>query len=425
MVAFCYFYDRKNQCRLNIAAFIARRIAFNQQRSFSRFVIRLSIGATVISVAVMIVTIAFANGFQKTISQKVFSFWGHVRVQSFDATPVSIAEEVPIPKNDSVLNLKRIYPDIKTVQAFATKNAILKTSATIEAVLVKGVEKAYDFDNLKNFLVEGRWIQFTDSGYSNEINLSAYTAAQLKLKVNDQLIIYFIQQGTPMFRPRKLRVAGIFKTGIEDYDKHIAIGDLKLIQRLNDWDSNQIGGYEIFLHDYNKMGPVSEDIVTQLPIGLKSTTIKNIYPNIFDWLALQNKTIAIVLIIMIVIATLNLITCLLILVLERTRMIGVLKALGARNFTVQQVFLYHGTYITFFGLLLGNVIGLGICWLQQRYGFIPLPEEAYWISKAVADVVWWHVVLVDAGTFLVCFLVLLIPTVIVKKIRPVTAIRFS
>lgn len=410
---------------MNIAAFIARRIAFNQQRSFSRFVIRLSIGATVISVAVMILTIAFASGFQKTISQKVFSFWGHVRVQSFDATSVSIAEEVPIPKNDSVLNLKKKNPAIKTVQAFATKNAILKTAATIEAVLVKGVDRTYDFNNLQNFLVEGRWIQFTDSGYSNEINLSVYTATQLKLKVNDQLIIYFIQRGNPSFRPRKLTVAGIFKTGIEDYDKHIAIGDLKLIQRLNDWDSNQVGGYEIFLHDYNKMGQVSEDIVQELPIGLKSTTIKNIYPNIFDWLALQNKTIAIVLIIMIVIATLNLITCLLILVLERTRMIGVLKALGARNNTVQQIFLYHGTFITFFGLLLGNVIGLGICWLQQRYGFIPLPEEAYWISKAVADVVWWHVVLVDAGTFLVCFLVLLIPTIIVKKIRPVKAIRFS
>jgi lipoprotein-releasing system permease protein len=409
---------------LNIAAFIARRIAFNQQRSFSRFVIRLSIGATVISVTVMILTIAFASGFQKTIAQKVFSFWGHIRVQSYFATSVSIAEEVPIPKNDSVLNLKKLNPSIKKVQAFATKNAILKTSATIEAVLLKGVEKEYDFGNLQNFLVEGRWINFKDSGYSSEINLSAYTAAQLKLKVNDQVLIYFIQKGAPP-RPRKLTLAGIFKTGIEDYDKHIAIGDLKLIQRLNDWDSTQVGGYEIFLHDFNKMDKVSEEIVPELPMGLKSTTIRNIYPNIFDWLALQNKTIAIVLTIMIVIATLNLITCLLILVLERTRMIGVLKALGARNQTVQQVFLYHGSYITFTGLLLGNIIGLGICWLQQRYGFIPLPEEAYWISKAVADVVWWHVVLVDVGTFLVCFVVLLIPTIIVRKIQPVKAIRFS
>lgn len=409
---------------MNIAAFIARRIAFNQQRSFSRFVIRLSIGATVISVTVMILTLAFASGFQKTISQKVFSFWGHIRIQRFDAPPVSIAEEYPVQKNDSVLQLRSYDARIKSVQAFATKNAILKTAQTIEAVLLKGVEKGYDFGNLQNFLVEGRWINFTDSGYSNEINLSAYTAGQLNLKVNDQVLIYFIPKGGAP-RPRKLTVAGIYKTGIEDYDKHIAIGDLKLIQRMNDWDSTLVGGYEVFLHDYEQMGPVSDNIVPQLPIGMKSSTIKDIYPNIFDWLALQNKTIAIVLIIMIVIATLNLITCLLILVLERTRMIGVLKALGARNYTIQRIFLYHGAVITFIGLLAGNVIGLLICWLQQRYGFIPLPEDAYWMSKAVADVVWWQIVLVDIGTFLICFLVLLIPTVIVHKVRPVKAIRFS
>ncbi|MDF2190176.1 FtsX-like permease family protein [Paraflavitalea sp. CAU 1676] len=409
---------------MNIAAFIARRIAFNQQRSFSRFVIRLSIGATVISVAIMILTLAFASGFQKTISQKVFSFWGHIRIQSFDAPPVAIAEEYPVEKNDSVLQLRQYDPRIKSVQAFATKNAILKTTQTIEAVLLKGVEQGYDFSNLQNFLVEGRWVQFTDSGYSNEINLSSYTAGQLNLKVNDQVLIYFIPKGgTP--RPRKLTVAGIFKTGIEDYDRHIAIGDLKLIQRMNDWDSTLVGGYEIFLHDYELMDPVSDNIVSQLPLGMKSTTIKNIYPNIFDWLALQNKTIAIVLIIMVVIATLNLITCLLILVLERTRMIGVLKALGARNNMVQKIFLYHGAVITFIGLLLGNVIGLGVCWLQQRYGFIPLPEDAYWMSKAVADVVWWQILVVDIATFLICFLVLLIPTVIVRKVRPVKAIRFS
>lgn len=415
----------EKSCRLNIAAFIARRIAFNQQKSFSRFVIRLSIGATVISVAVMILTIAFASGFQKTIAQKVFSFWGHLRVHSYDAVRVSIAEETPITRNDSVVNLKKINPAIKKVQAFATKNAVLKTSSTIEAVMLKGVEKDYAFSNLQGFLLEGHWVHFTDSGYSSEINLSAYTAAQLRLKVNDQVMIYFYQPGSPPFRARKLTVAGIFKTGIEDYDKHIAIGDLKLIQRLNGWAPDQIGGYEMFLQDFNQMDKVSEDVVPYLPLGLQATTIKDIYPNIFDWLALQNKTIAIVLIIMVVIATLNLITCLLILVLERTRMVGLLKALGATNFTVQKIFLYHGTVITFTGLFLGNLIGLSVCWLQQRYGFIPLPEDAYWISKAVADIVWWQVVLVDAGTFLVCFLVLMIPTIIVKRIRPVKAIRFS
>jgi lipoprotein-releasing system permease protein len=408
---------------LNIAAFIARRIAFNQQKSFSRFVIRLSIAATVISVTVMILTLTFASGFQKTISHKVFSFWGHIRIQSYYSARVAIAEETPIHRSDSVTGLKKLYPAIKTVQAFATKNAILKTAETIEGVLFKGVEKGYDFSNLDQFKVDGRWLSFPDSGYSNEINLSAYTANLLKLKTGDQVLIYFIQPGAPP-RPRKLTVAGIFKTGIEEYDKLIAIGDLKLIQRLNDWDANQIGGYEIFLKDYNKMDVVSDAIVPDIPIGLQSNTIKYIYPSIFDWLALQNKTIFIVLAIMIVIAILNLVTCLLILVLERTRMIGMLKALGARNQTVRDVFMYHGAIITFFGLLLGNICAFLIAWLQKETGFIKLPEDAYYISEAAIDIVWWQVVAVNIGTFIVCFTVLLIPTILIKRIQPIKAIQF-
>ena len=372
----------------------------------------------------MIITLAFASGFQETISQKVFSFWGHIQVHNFEAARVAIAEETPILKNDSVTDLERLYPEIRNVQAFATKNAILKTSETIEGVLFKGVEKDYDFKNLDKFRVNGRWINFTDSGYSNEVNLSASTANQLKLKVNDYVLIYFIQPDGAAPRPRKLLVAGIFKTGIEEYDKLIAIGDLKLIQRLNNWEEDQIGGYEIFLKDFRQMDRLNGEILYNIPIGLNSSTIKQIHPNIFDWLALQDKTIIIVLVIMIGIALLNLITCLLILVLERTRMVGVLKAIGARDFTVQKVFLYHGIIITVIGLFLGNILGLAVCWLQQRYGFIKLPEDAYYISQAAVNIVWWQIILVDIGTLLICFVILTIPTIIVKKIQPVKAIQF-
>ncbi len=409
---------------VNIARFIASRIAFNPQRTFSRFIIRLSVAATIISVAVMIITLAFASGFQQTISNKVFSFFGHIRVQDYNALQVSIAEEIPVQKNDSVLNLTKINPAIKKVQAFATKNAILKTSETIEGVLFKGVERDYGFDNLQNFLVSGRWIRFTDSGYSNEINLSEAMAKQLGLSVNDQVLIFFIQPNGETPRPRKLTVAGIFKTGIEEYDKLFALGDLKLIQRLNNWKEDQAGGYEIFLNDYNQMDRVSEDIVPYLPIGLTSQTIKEVFPSIFDWLALQDQTIIIILIIMIVIALLNLVTCLLILVLERTRMVGLLKALGARNFTIQKIFLYQGSIITFTGLLLGNIIGLLISWLQQRYGFITLPEESYYISKAAVNIVWWQIGVLNLATFLICVFVLLLPTIIVSKVQPVKAIQF-
>jgi lipoprotein-releasing system permease protein len=409
---------------LNISGFIAKRIAFNQQKSFSRFVIRLSVAATVISVMVMIVTIAFAGGFQKTISEKVFSFWGHIRIHNFEALRVSIAEETPIIRNDTITNLKKTFPEIKSIQAYATKNAILKTSENIEGVLFKGVESNYDFRNIDKFLVSGRWIRFSDSTYSNEINLSESIASQLQLKVNDQLLIYFIQSGGASIRPRKLTIAGIFKTGIEEYDKLIAIGDLKLIQRLNNWSADEVGGYEVFLKDFNDMDRVSEEIMYRIPIDFRSSTITEVFPNIFDWLYLQNKTIVIVLIIMVIIATLNLVTCLLILVLERTRMVGVLKAIGAQNSTVQKVFLYHGALISIAGLIGGNILGLFVCWLQQRYGFITLPEDAYYISKAAVDLVWWKIVLVNVFTFIICFLVLLIPSLIVKRIQPVKAIQF-
>ena len=408
---------------MDVAAFIARRIAFNRQRTFSRFILRLAISATIISVAAMILTLAFTRGFQDAISQKVFNMWGDIRVQRVSGNDAPLAEELPIERNDTVLRALHANPDIKTIQAYATKSAVIRSGEGIECVLMKGVEKDFDFNNLSSFLKAGRWMRFPDSGYSNEIVISTYTAAQLKLKIGDKALIYFIQTGgQPRVRP--MIVSGLFKTGIEDYDKSIAIGDLRLIQRLNGWNEQQIGGYEIFTSDYRQAPLVDSLIYPQLPRQWSSRTTVKIYPNIFDWLNLQDNTIAIVLIIMIIVATLNLVTCLIILVLERTRMIGVLKSIGAPNILIQRIFLYQGGIITLYGLLLGNVFGLGICWLQNKYGFITLPEDAYFISKAVVKLEWWQFLLVNAGTFLICFLVLMIPTLVVRKVQPVRAIQF-
>jgi len=372
----------------------------------------------------MLLTFAFTNGFQFAISQKIFNFWGDIRVQHYESSKSAIAEESPIVQNDTVLQVLHFSKDIKSIQAFATKNAIIKGNESIEGVLLKGVEKNYDFSNLKDFLQTGRWISFPDSGYSHEINISTYTATQLKLQVNDKVLMYFIQQDGS-YRARQLVIAGTYKTGIEDYDKLIAIGDIRLIQRLNNWDKNEIGGYEIFVHDYRKMDSVNNSIFYQLPNGWNSRTIKEVYPNIFDWLNLQNITIAIVIIIMVIIAILNLVTCLIILLLERTQMVGILKALGSPDRSIQNVFLYYGALITVSGIVFGNILGLLLCYLQQRFGFITLPEDAYFISKAVVKLEWWHIVAVNAGTFLICLLVLLIPTLIIRKVRPVQAIRFS
>jgi lipoprotein-releasing system permease protein len=408
---------------LNTAAFIARRIAFNRERSFSRFIIRLAIAATVISVGAMILTLAFTNGFQYAISQKVFNLWGDLRVQHYSASRSANSEVAPMSKNDTVLHLLKNDPDIRTVQAFATKFAVVRSSEGVDEVQLKGVEKDYDFGNLQGFLRSGHWPRFPDSGYSNEVVLSQYTANLLKLKVGDKTLIYFIQDSGSV-RVRPMIVSGLFKTGIEDYDKLLAFCDLRIIQRLNNWTPDQIGGYEIFARDYRLADRVSARVYDQLPKDWGSRTTEEIYPNIFDWLNLQNITIIIVLVIMVVVATLNLVTCLIILVLERTRMIGILKAIGSPNVSIQRIFLYQGAYITLFGLVLGNVFGLLVCWLQDRYGFITLPEDAYFISKAVVKLEWWHVPLVNLGTFLICFLVLMIPTLVVRRMQPSRAIQF-
>lgn len=409
-----------------LSSIIARRIAFNKQRTFSRFIIRLSVIATVISVAAMIITLSFINGFQDVVSQKVFSFWGHVRVQLRQPMRAAISEEMPIEANHQLVAQVKNDPRVSSVHVFATKSAILKTSEEIEGVLLKGFDRQYDSTHIKDFLQQGRWLRFNDSSYSREIVISTQTATQLHLKLNDRLLIYFVRNDGSL-RPDKLTIVGIYKTGIDEYDKTFALGDLKLLQRLNGWGENEIGGYEIFLKDYQKMDAASEAIYSNkfFPQQWETKTIREIYPNIFDWLNIISYNGNILIIIVAVIVIINFITCLIILVLERVRMIGILKAIGASNWQIQKIFIYHSAWITLLGVTVGTLISLGLLWLQQKTGFVQLKEAEYYMQTAAVRIDWLQVSLVVGGTLLLALLVLLIPSLLVRKIQPIKAIRFQ
>jgi lipoprotein-releasing system permease protein len=254
--------------------------------------------------------------------------------------------------------------------------------------------------------------------------ISSPIAEQLEIKAGDTINIHFIGNAGDKSSFRRLVVAGLFKTSIEEYDKLFAIGDLRLIRRINNWENEEIGGYEIFINDYRRMDSVNQVIYDKLPETWISRTVKEVYPNIFDWLGIQDVNRDVIFIVMSIVAIINLVTCLLILVLERTRMVGILKAVGSDDWTIQKIFLFQASYITLIGVGTGLFFGLGICFLQQATGFIRLDETAYYVSSAPIDIIWWQVIAVCIGTVIVCFLSLIIPTLIVRTIQPVKAIQF-
>ena len=382
--------------------------------------------ATAVSITAMIITLAFVNGFQEKVADKIFGFWGHIRVQKYDAGKSLISEELPLTKNTAVENSMATTPGVVSYQSFATKSAVLESNKEIEGVLIKGIEKNENHTALKQFLVAGRWIHFTDSLYSKETIVSDAVAKQLQIKINDTIKVHFVATNSDAQKTyRKLVVVGFYHTGIDEYDKLFMLADINLIRRINNWEPNQIGGYEVFIHQYQNINAVSSTLSNALPSEWMSKSIKEVYPNIFDWLDIQDVNRNVVFVVMGIVALINLITCLLILMLERTNMIGLLKSMGATNWTIQKIFIVYASFITLAGVGFGLVIGLGICFLQQATGFITLDEASYYISVAPVKIIGWQVAAVCAGTTVVCFVSLFLPTLLIPKISPVKAIAFK
>lgn len=408
---------------MNLAFTIARKLAVSSQRSFAGFIIRLSVVATAVSVMALIITVSFVNGFQREVSEKVFSFWGHIRVQQYIPGKSIVAEELPMTKNDSLEKLISSVAGVKKIQPFATRSAVMEFNKSIEGVLIKGISAQYDSVPFMRFLQEGNWINWGDSNYSQDVIISGEQARLLNIHVKDTISLYFISPDESSRTYRKVRVCGIYRTSIAEYDQLFVIADLRMLQRVSNWAEDQIGGYEVFVNQPSEINTVHAKVTEVLPLQTGSSTIEEIFPNIFDWLLIQNLNRNVLFIILGIVGLINMATCLLVLILERTRMVGILQTLGAPGKMIRYIFLYQAMLIALAGILLGCLAGLALCWLQQATGFIRLDEASYYVAVAPVHIIGWQILVIVGSALVICFLCLLLPTLIIRTDRPIQYIQ--
>ncbi len=354
------------------------------------------------------------------IREKVIGFGSHIQISNYDEN--NSYETRPVLRNDSFTAILSAIKGVKHVEEFGTKAGIIKTKAAIEGVVVKGVGRDFDWSYFKKQMAEGRQILFSDSGKTNDVLISKLTATRLRLKLNDDLITYFIQQPP---RARRFHICGIYETGLEEFDSKYIFCDVAHIRQLNDWNESQTGGYEVSITDFNALDKIGEKIYETIPPDLNSRTIKELYPQIFDWLGLQDVNGVIIIVLMLIVSVMNMISALLIIILERVQMIGTLKAIGAYNFSVRKIFLYVSAFLIGRGMLIGNLIGIGLCALQYYTHFIHLDQQSYYISFIPVNLSLENILLLNGGTLAVCIFMMVLPTIIITKITPLKALRFS
>jgi len=381
----------------------------------------MSVLAIALGVAVMILSMAIVKGFKQEIREKVRAFSGDVQVLKNDLNYSLENSSFSLPK--SVLEELQSDSSLLSVQAFATKPGIIKVNNEIEGVVLKGIDDSYSAKSIQSILVSGRSINFADTVQAQkEILISNHTARLLHVKVGDDFVMYFVQE--PL-RKRKFTVVGVYNLGVEEVDNSYVIGSLSLIRRLNNWSDSQVGGYEIRLKDFNRLEERAAAIHQSLPIETKAFTVKELYPTIFQWLSLLDINTQVVFALMLAVALINMVSALLIMILERTTFIGLLKALGSSNWAIRKLFLYQAVFIIGLGLLLGNVLGLGIGFMQQYTHVLPLDEASYYMNFVPIQLEWMDVIWINLGTLSICLLVLLLPSLLISRIVPVKALRFS
>ena len=389
--------------------------------NFSRPIVVIAIISIALGLSVMFLSVAILSGFQKEIREKVIGFGGHIQVVRFEGN--QSFEPKPIDKNQEFLPSLKNIKGIRHIQEFAMKAGIIKTEDQIQGIVLKGIGSDYDWSFFQHKIKEGRSIHLTDSTRSDEVIISRKLCNLLNLSLNDDLRVYFVAGEHVL--GRKFTIVGIYETGLEEFDNIYILGDIHHIRRLNKWKPEEVGGFEILIDDFNDIDRLGKIVYQSVGFDLDATTIKQLYPQIFDWLSLQDINVLIILILMILVAGITMISTLLILILERTNTIGVLKALGMKNSSIRKVFLYQSVFIIGMGLLIGNLVGFGFSLLQIRYGLVTLPQESYYMSVVPIHLDGLNILLINVGTLLVCYLMLLVPSMIITRISPIKAIRFS
>jgi len=411
---------------LNLEYFIAKRLitARDHKSSISAPIIKIAIAAIAIGMIMMIISVATGIGLQQKIRQKVAAFNGHIIITNYDEnqsqltiTPISTHQNF-YPKFNNVEGINHI-------QAVATKSGIIRTETAFEGIIFKGVGKEYRWNNLQEYLISGK-LPNLNNQLNDEVLISEFLANRLNLKVGDKFNTFFMKEDTNE-KPnlRVFRITGIFNSGFQEFDSTYIIGDIRHIQRINKWQSNQVGSFEVFVNDFNKIKEKGQEVYEKTGSTLDTQTIVEKYYYIFEWLKLFDFNIVVILIIMIAVATINMVVALLVLILERTQMIGILKSMGANNWTVRKIFLYNAFYLISKGLFLGNLIGIGMLLIQQNFGIIKLNPDNYYVNEAPVFIDFGYIFLLNSGTIVICLLILLIPSYIITKISPIKAIRFD